>query len=115
MHTPLVPSDLAKEPAPDWQSCPWGRLTIHAARSTNSNMVGAAEFKYHGLRIRGVRIFHNQDGTLSVNMPQKQFGDTIESVCYFHEPAERAAFCHDVAWLFVHVFSRLLASREVAS
>ena len=99
-------NDIANQPAPDWGSRPWGRPTVFAAQSDlNAKLVGMAEFRYHGIRIRGVRIFRNDDGTLYVNMPQKRFGESIESVVYFHDPIEREQFNHDVAWLWLAIFS----------
>lgn len=95
------------EPAPDWSSRPWGRPTVHAAYNEMSpKLVGAAEFKYHGMRVRGIRIFENDNGTMSVNMPQKRMGETIESVIYFHDPYEREQFMRDIVWLFWSVFGR---------
>lgn len=100
---------LNNMPAPDWARRPWGRPTVHAANSEmNARLVGTAEFRYHGIRVRGVRIFKNENGTMSVNMPQKRFGESIESVIYFHDPLEREQFSQDVLWLWQAVFGKRL-------
>lgn len=103
----IRPDQTAQQPAPDWASRPWGRPTVHAADSeVNARLVGTVEFRYHGIRVRGVRIFENENGTMSVNMPQKRFGESIESVFYFVDPLEREQFSRDVVWLFCSVFGR---------
>lgn len=103
----IAPEIAELEPPPDWSNRPWGRPTVHAASSDISpKLCASVEFRYHGLRIRGVRIFENDNGTLSVNMPQKKFGDSIESVLYFHDPVEREQFIRDVVWLYWTVFGR---------
>lgn len=96
------------EPAPDWASRPWGRPTIHLTKSDmNENLVGTVEFKYHGIRLRGVRVFRNvHTGHMSVNMPQKRFGESIESVFFFVDPTEREQFYHDVLWLWQAIFGK---------
>lgn len=104
---------LNNMPAPEWATRPWGRPTVHMTVSDlNPRLVGTAQFKYHGLRIQGVRVYMNDDGTLSVTMPQKRFGDTIESVLYFHDALEREQFERDVAWLWQAIFGRAHAARK---
>ena len=112
----IRPELCEREPAPDWSQRPWGRPTVHAAQSDlNPKLVGMCEFRYHGMRIRGVRVFRNENGTLSVNMPQKRFGESIESVVYFHDPIEREQFNRDVAWLYTSIFGRRHKPVEAAA
>ena len=107
------PEVVSSDPEPIWSNRPWGRPTVHQAQSPVSpRLVGMVEFRYHGLRVRGVRIFGNTNGTLSVNMPQKKFGDAIESVVYFSDPVEREQFTHDVAWLFQTVFGHRVRATQ---
>lgn len=112
----IKPETCDMAPAPDWTRRPWGRPTVHQANSDmNTKLVGVVEFKYHGIRVRGVRIYRNDNGTLSVTMPQKRFGETIESVLYFHDAGEREQFNRDVIWLFWSVFGRRLQNRVNAA
>ena len=90
---------------PDWTSRPWGRPIIHPAAGTNPNLVATCDFRYHGLKIRGVRIFRGAQG-LSINMPQKKFGDSIQNAVYFLSPDERELFYNDVLWLCTQVLGR---------
>lgn len=91
--------------APDWTSRPWGRPIIHPAVGNNPNLVATCDFRYHGLKVRGVRIFRGSGG-LSVTMPQKKFGDSIQNSVYFLSPDERELFFHDVTWLCAQVLGR---------
>ena len=94
LHTGQKPE--IPEVMPDWSTRPWGRPSVQAASSQfNPRLVAMVEFRYHGIRILGVRVFHNENG-YSVNMPQKKFGDVIESVCFFTDHDERDQFCKDV-------------------
>ena len=108
--TNLTAETLNNMPTPDWAARPWGRPTIHQAKSeANPHMVGTAEFRYHGLRVRGVRIYRNvETGVISVSMPTRRFahGDNVEvaDVVYFHNPVEREQFVSDVAWLWQAIF-----------
>jgi hypothetical protein len=109
----IKPETTEMEPAPDWNSRPWGRPTVHWARNELSpRLVGIAEFKYYGMRVRGIRIFEHDNGTLSVNMPQKRMGETVESVLYFHDPLEREQFTRDIVWLFWSIFARRLKNQR---
>lgn len=104
---------LKNEPHPVWEIRPWGRPVIHMVESeVNKNLVGTAQFNYHGLKIQGVRIYRNDEGFLSVSMPQKRFGDMLESVLFFQDPLERDRFEHDVAWLWQAIFGRAYAKRQ---
>ena len=90
---------------PDWTSRPWGRPIIHPAAGANPNLVATCDFRYHGIKIRGVRIFRGAQG-LSINMPQKKFGDSIQNAVYFLSPDERELFYNDVLWLCSQVLGR---------
>lgn len=93
------------EETPDWSTRPWGRPTVHPAIGTNPNLVATCDFRYHGLKVRGVRVFRGDNG-LNVNMPQKKFGDSIQNAVYFINAEERERFQNDVIWVYNHVFGR---------
>lgn len=105
---------LNNKPAPDWGTRPWGRPIVHLAKSEAiPRLVGTVHFQYHGIHIQGVRIYlHEDTATLSVNMPTKRFGDSIESVLYFVDAAERDLFEQDVTWLWQAIFGRAYAKQH---
>jgi len=86
---------------PDWGTRPWGKPTLKMAHNDNSpNLLAVCDFKYHGLKVRGVRVFRTEKGGLIVNMPQKKFGDVIESAVYFLDKEERDRFLEDVTLVY---------------
>lgn len=44
-------------------------------------------------------------------MPQKRFGEAIESVFYFYDPVEREQFHRDIVWIFQSIFGRRRKAR----
>lgn len=99
---PPPPTPGAAAPEPDWSTRPWGRLTILEARLDNCpDLLASVEFTAAGiLRVRGVRVYRNRDGTgYHVSMP-KRFGmDGVrQDLFYFPDHALRQQFFADIAW-----------------
>lgn len=96
---------------PDWSTRPWGKPSLKMAHNDNSpNLLAVCDFKYHGLKVRGVRVYRTERG-LIVNMPQKKFGDVIESAVYFIDQEERDRFLADVTLVYNQGIGRRHAQR----
>ena len=99
----LAPPYLSTSEGPDWSTRPWGRPTIHQAFSQNGNesLVAIAEISYHGIRIRGIRLYKRSSGEgVVVLLPQKRFGETMDTVFYFLNTEEREQFVRDIVWVY---------------
>ncbi|MBM3463247.1 MAG: hypothetical protein FJX76_14180 [Armatimonadetes bacterium] len=93
-------------PAPDWSTREWSRPIIHFAHGDNPNLVAVCDFKYHGIKVRGVRLFRSDKDKLSVVMPQKKYGDAIQNAVYFLTQEDRETFQADVTWAYLYAQSR---------
>jgi hypothetical protein len=103
MEGPIEAPDLA----PDWNCRPWGRPSVHLARNENSpHLIATCEFKYHNLRVRGVRLYKRDDDSIYIAMPQKKYGDFFQSLVYFTDQAERELLQQDLGWLYVAAVQR---------
>lgn len=107
--TEFSPPGPTSNESPDWSTRAWGRPMIHVAFSQtgNDNLVATAEVRYHGIRLRGIRIYRRQpDGALTVILPQKRFGETVDQVYYFLNSEEREQFCRDLVWAYENGIGR---------
>ena len=86
---------------PDWSTRPWGRPTIiDAVPAENApNLVAFVEFTLAGvMRVRGIRVYANDDGTFYIAMPRKSAGETRSDIVFFPNWETRQQFFADVAW-----------------
>ena len=92
LETPLLTSPMPAD-GPDWGTRPWARPIVHLAYGNTDNLVATAEVTYHGVRLRGMRLYRRpSDQSLMVLFPQKRYGETLDNVYYFMNPEEREQF-----------------------
>jgi DNA-binding cell septation regulator SpoVG len=78
----------------------WSHIVIHPVPNpSNPNLLATCDFRYHGLQIRGVRLFGAGSG-VSIDMPSKKFGDSIHNSVYFVSPVDREMFYCDVVSVY---------------
>lgn len=114
----LTPPYPSTPEGPDWSTRPWGRPIIHPAFSQNGNesLVAIAEITYHGIRIRGIRLYKRSSGEgVVVMLPQKRYGETMDHVFYFLNTEEREQFTRDIAWVYESGLGRRRPSSGTAS
>lgn len=104
-----------------WNSRPWGKPQIEfVMKPGRIHEVAWVSFKYHGLRVQGVRVVMNHVGKLEVSWPRKNRHDFQEYMpVYFHDPVEREQFIFDVLSLLknehMEKISAVLAGEEVGA